>query len=409
MRKLNSLSLARRFLSHYHPSHSIRSEGQHKKFFHLNLGTLAVYSKESGHRHDTSCSSVHRQENPEIEEEAPIIKLQKIQQEQTNTKSKPTPIDNIANKVIFDTVDISKITKEEFNVTMTNLREQLRAINPEQYSLALLQKDIDSVNICTILYCLNAEWATIKDHTKSQTTGSLRLAWWKDQLKNALVGHPPRVPALIALAYMQSHAKPENKLKFSHLRNIFKWREIDLRWKQPATLADIENYSDGVYGSLIMAHLQAVGKRNVHTDHVASHVGRSYGICTLLRAVPHLAEHSSTYLPAQLCAKFGVTEDDIYSKRASPALEEVVFKVADLAHSHLDLARELAVLKDEKSQQLLVDPKSYPLFMHSIICEVFLERLQKANFNIFDDRLSAQSMRFSILFKLGKTKWFGKY
>lgn len=394
---------------HLHWLLGLECKGQYMMKFHKR--TLATYSKESvgHHHHGTSCSNVHREESSEVEEEAPIIKLQKLQQEQTSPKSKPTPIDNIANKVIYDTVDVSKITKEEFDVTMSNLREQLRKINPEQYSLALLQKDVDSVNICTILYCLNAEWATIKDHTKSQTTGSLRLAWWKDQLKNTLVGHPPRVPALIALAYMQSQAKPENKLKFSQFRNIFKWREIDLRWKQPATLADIENYSDGVYGSLIMAHLQAVGKRDIHTDHVASHIGRSYGICTLLRAVPHLIEQGSTYLPAQLCAKFGVTEDDIYSKHVSPALEEVVFKVADLAHSHLDLARELAALKDEKSQKLLVDPKSYPLFMHSIICEVFLERLQKVNFNIFDDRLSAQSMRFPILFRLGKTKWFGKY
>jgi len=336
------------------------------------------------------------------EEEAPVQKLQRIQQQQAANPS----INNIASQVLYETVDISQITEQEFKGYIEALRKTLRAVNPEQYSIALLQKGEDSVNMLTVLYCLNAEWATIKDHTKTASTGQLRLSWWKDQLKNTLVGQPPRVPALLALAYLQQK-KPENKLTFSQFRNIFKWRESDLRWKQPAALKDIENYSDGVYGSLLMAHLQFLGLRNVHTDHVSTHLGRSYGLCTLLRAVPHLVEHSSTYLPAQLCARYGVSEDDIYNKQNTKAIEDVVFRVADLAKSHLDLARELADMKE--NEKLVVDPKSYPVFYSAMVCEVFLERLQKADFNIFDESLSAQSMRFAILYRMGKTSWFGKY
>ncbi|EFC37119.1 predicted protein [Naegleria gruberi] len=341
---------------------------------------------------------------------------------------------------MFDSVDITKTSKEEFQTIMTTLRNHLKTINPEQYSIALLQKDEIQVNILTILFCLNAELATIKDFTKTPSTGLLRLSWWKDQVKNALVGLPPRVPVLMALSFMQvnyfnkgftclndnyqqeqeqsnintsttsnttgststTSTQNNNSLKFSHLRNIFKWREVDLKWKQPATLADIESYSEGVYSTLIMSHLQCSKYRDVHTDHVASHLGRSYGICTLLRSVPHLSEHQSTYLPAQLCAKYGITEDDIYKHQNSHELEEVVFKVADLAKSHLDLARELADLKDEKTNKLLVNPKAYPLFMTSIVCEVFLEKLEKVNFNIFHPSIGAQQLRFQFYLDLEK-------
>lgn len=46
-----------------------------------------------------------------------------------------------------------------------------------------------------------------------------------------------------------------------------------------------------------------LGVQNVHADHAASHIGRSLGLVTVLRATPFHASKSCIYLPLELLLK----------------------------------------------------------------------------------------------------------
>ena len=149
------------------------------------------------------------------------------------------------------------------------------------------------------------------------------------------------------------------------------------------------NGTNGTNGSSTTSH---------HMDHVASHLGKAFGMIQVLRGTPLHAQLSETYLPAELCAKFGVSESDIYSGVNTPQLENVVFEVADLAKGHLDAAREFG-----HSKETPVPKETFPLFQSSFVCEVYLKELEKANFNVFDPRLDSKRLRAQISWKLLKT------
>jgi phytoene/squalene synthetase len=83
-----------------------------------------------------------------------------------------------------------------------------------------------------LFFCVNAlniELATIKSKQISYNSGILRMKWWKEEIKNSILGKPTRVPVLEAL----SEEAAKYKLTFTNFREILKWREIDLSWKQP--------------------------------------------------------------------------------------------------------------------------------------------------------------------------------
>lgn len=172
-----------------------------------------------------------------------------------------------------DTVDIGRMGAKErshyLNVLMPELCKQW---SPELYQLGLrvsgmmspLQRDLFFT-----LFALNGEIGHIKDATKSPSTGMLRVEWWRSGIRSALRGDQcARVPVLIALAIINRTIREQNEtsglspphreLRFSDFRELFRWRELDLQWRQPATYDILEKYAEGVYSHLLYAQLKSV-------------------------------------------------------------------------------------------------------------------------------------------------------
>lgn len=73
--------------------------------------------------------------------------------------------------------------------------------------------------------------------------------------------------------------------------------------QQPRTLADVEEYAEQTASSMYYLSLETMGVKDVHADHVASHIGKAYGLTTLLRGVPFHASRKQIYLPMDLTTK----------------------------------------------------------------------------------------------------------
>ena len=73
--------------------------------------------------------------------------------------------------------------------------------------------------------------------------------------------------------------------------------------QQPRTLADIEEYAEQTASSMYYLSLETMGVKDVHADHVASHIGKAYGLTTLLRGGPFHASRKQIYLPMDLTTK----------------------------------------------------------------------------------------------------------
>jgi hypothetical protein len=75
----------------------------------------------------------------------------------------------------------------------------------------------------------------------------------------------------------------EHNITRRWIENVLSVRQKDLYISQPSTLSDLEDYAEKAHSSLLYMMLESMRVTDEQTEYMASHVGVSYGICTLLR------------------------------------------------------------------------------------------------------------------------------
>lgn len=74
----------------------------------------------------------------------------------------------------------------------------------------------------------------------------------------------------------------------------------------------------------------------MHTDHAASHLGKSQGITNLLRSVPFSVRDRIVPLPQDLLLKYNLSQEKILRGKGNSNLKHVIYDVASRAKLHLD-------------------------------------------------------------------------
>lgn len=204
-----------------------------------------------------------------------------------------------------------RVCTEYFSILsplMKSLRLRVRGGDIEHYLCGSLLPSHarESFFVCR---ALNLELAGVRDAVRGNANmGRVRMAFWRDMIAAAyaskgdgvgerreLTSHPLFAP-LAATVHQHKHTRRW----FDRLVDA---RERDLDGAAPATLGDVEGYGEATQSSLLYLCLEALGVRDVHADHAASHIGKAMGIATLLRALPVHARLGQQYLPTELLAK----------------------------------------------------------------------------------------------------------
>ncbi|KAK4167632.1 NADH dehydrogenase complex I, assembly factor 6 [Cladorrhinum sp. PSN259] len=219
-------------------------------------------------------------------------------------------------------------------------------------------------NAYDALRTLNLELARLPETVSNPTIGQFRMQFWRDTVNKVFAGNPPREPISILLhqAIMDLRAKTGaagvSSLKFWLLRFI-NTRERHMENKPFVSLSALEDYAENTYATLMYMTLAAMPLQSVHMDHLASHIGKAYGIVATLRGIPILAAPSkpikgpsggqvgntrspALLLPLDIMADAGLKEEDVfrYGPKAE-GLQDAIFHVATRANDHLITAREM--------------------------------------------------------------------
>jgi NADH dehydrogenase [ubiquinone] 1 alpha subcomplex assembly factor 6 len=208
------------------------------------------------------------------------------------------------------------------------------------------------------------------------------------------------------------------------------------------SLEALESYAENTYSTLMYLTLAALPLHSLSVDHLASHVGKATGIAAILRGLPLVAfppppnHHSNNsalggsftgssggrngavLLPLDVMAETGVIEEDVLRQGAeAPGLKDAVFRVATRANDHLITAREM--LKNLRQGQsaghdfehegeeghqyaeagspghirLEELEKGFGALMPAVSTTLWLERLEKADFDVFKPELRARDWR----------------
>lgn len=83
---------------------------------------------------------------------------------------------------------------------------------------------------------------------------------------------------------------------------------------------------------------------NLHSStlsHAASHLGVAQSLTTLLRALSFHASKGVMVVPAEITAKHGVNQQEVFTKGGTAhGLEDAVFELATVANDHLLTVRD---------------------------------------------------------------------
>lgn len=230
------------------------------------------------------------------------------------------------------------------------------------------------------LYAFNLEVARIPELVSEPLLGRIRLQWWRDTLDQLYRGGDVAHPVAQALG----QAILRHDLARGQFDRLLEARETDLEPEPPADLDGLVGYAEGTASTLNALALQILGVADKAAFEAARHLGITWALTGLLRAVPFHAAARRLYLPAALLAEHGVSTEEVLAGTPSEGLAKVGQAVADRARHHLAEARR-------KRRQI---PKAaVPGLLTAPLVEPYLDALQRSGGNLLDSRWSATRPR----------------
>ncbi|ODN92083.1 hypothetical protein L198_05755 [Cryptococcus wingfieldii CBS 7118] len=274
---------------------------------------------------------------------------------------------------------------------------------PLEYCSALVKKLDPEAWLCSYFWpgkerawwlawrAFNLELHSITTTVSQPALAAIRFQFWRDTLKtifatNASSSNVPQHPVAVLLADMKRH-RPIQRYYLSQM--------IDARAKAlslPPSSSTLESHlhlHSPLSSALLLGPLPVIlpptHPESAHLAHTLSHLSTLLTVVSMLRNLPLLVSSKRQInLPADLCEKHGVVEEELLRKGAEAnGFRDVCWEVGTRGMDELITARQ-----DLKSTGGKVIPSSVmPLFLSAVPAENYLQRLEKLDFDVFHQDL----------------------
>jgi len=238
----------------------------------------------------------------------------------------------------------------------------------------------------------SVELAMVQDNVSNVTIGAMRMQFWRDALQGCVQGRPPQHPIALALhdAMQRAH------LPVYHFKRIIDAREAELHAPTHLTMDSLTAHAESTSSTVLYLLLSLLSLSSSTLSHAASHLGIAQTISTLIRALPFHAGHGRMIIPAEITAKHGVSQEDVFRQGPEArGIEEAVFDFATVGNDHLVKARETFKREDKERTRAM------GVFLAGVPVSNVLLRLEKEKFNAFGRGLQIRSWRLAWLVWLG--------
>jgi phytoene synthase len=226
------------------------------------------------------------------------------------------------------------------------------------------------------LYAFNYEIARVRESVTQPMLGQIRFQWWRENIAAAFEGgairHHPVAEAL-------TRAIRSLALTRAHFDRLIEARETDLDDQPPASLAALREYAEASSGRLVRLALEMLGVQDPCAGEAGLHVGIAYSLAGLLRAMPFHARAGRQFIPADIAARSGLSEQDYRALRSTPALRSATAELAAAASGHLGAAR---------AHRAEIPRSALPALLLAVVAQRSLLRLKRAVYDPFDPALA---------------------
>jgi len=214
----------------------------------------------------------------------------------------------------------------------------VRAGSRDRYLAALLAPAKARDHLMA-LYALDVELAEIREKITEPLAGEIRLQWWRDAiaaLYRGAAGEGRGHPVVRALA----PAIEAGRLPQPAFEQLIDTRQFDVHQDKTLSFGELEAYLGATEGAVFqLVCLILSGGENPGSGTAAGHAGMATGLAFLLRALPRHAARGKLYLPADLLARHGASDEELFQGRMSPELAAALEEVRGIARQHLAAAR----------------------------------------------------------------------
>jgi NADH dehydrogenase [ubiquinone] 1 alpha subcomplex assembly factor 6 len=231
------------------------------------------------------------------------------------------------------------------------LAQSLRRHDRDRY-LTTLFAPAERRGALIALYAFNFEVAKTREIVHEPLLGRIRLQWWREAIDAIYRGLPLRKHEVVEplAASIRRH-----DLTRYHFDRLIDAREADLEEEPPASLDALELYAEDTAARLVRLALEILDARDEAAGEAGRHVGIAWALTGLIRALPVHARLRRLSLPADLIAETGLDVVGFLELKPSPALLQVVEKLAVRAREHLAAARaERAAISRQALAALLI-------------------------------------------------------
>lgn len=198
----------------------------------------------------------------------------------------------------------------------------------------------------TALYAFCREVDDIVDECTDLKVAQVKLAWWKDEIKN-LYRDKPIHPVSKALApYIHQY-----NLSEEHFLEIIDGMEMDLNFNRYQDFKQLQLYCYRVASVVGILSAQIFGFKNRKTLKFAHDLGLAFQLTNIVRDVGEDARRNRIYIPLDDLEKFNVQEQDILNNKESEAVRKLLEYEIELAETYYDRALQALPKEDAKLQR----------------------------------------------------------
>jgi NADH dehydrogenase [ubiquinone] 1 alpha subcomplex assembly factor 6 len=260
----------------------------------------------------------------------------------------------------------------------------------------------------------NIETSKIADSAKKQEFAKMRFEFWKGLVQKALspslTPHSLHTVPAEPVAMMLAHANAVDNITLSRRFFITSLQTRETFMNNPPfrNVDKMASYGEGTYSQLnylTQELLYSISPKSSEflnqnptliedLETVVAHIGQATGIATFLRGYNFFVSRKRFVpLPVDVMAKYDISQEQVLRGEAPQhAIADVVFETATRANDHLISARTELNKLNESLDGTIPDSMFLPA-MTSIPVQLYLEKLEKYNFNILDPKLQKNEWR----------------
>jgi phytoene synthase len=198
----------------------------------------------------------------------------------------------------------------------------------------------------SVLYALCRQVDDVADDSSEPLPARrVRLAAWREEVRNACEGRPVTFP----LAGELQPVIARYRLPFDSFDQLIRGVEMDLDITRYQTWQDLEQYCYRVASVVGLLSVEIFGYRDPACRDYAIHLGKALQLTNILRDVRTDAERGRIYLPQSELQRHQVAPEEILGLQYSDRFERLAAAVAVEAKKYYALARQTLPAADRRS------------------------------------------------------------